>query len=536
MSRFQPLNVEPREGIYVFAILFAVSTAGMDTVIIDASKLAGDLSGIPCLGTIASVISAIHAYSQQVASHRCELLLDSLVHLQPQLQSLPLIGSPQLREAADTLELELDGIRSRIALWSQYNRVKAWIHDGDITNGLNQSISKMTRAQMNFSIQAYVAVSNTQVQHHNEVMQALSAKKEDAQLKDKKELDNMVLQILQDSKQVEELAREGGYPLARHLMELGQLLLSRNSNHNVLSAQERERYSNGLVQLHQLTGIPPTIKRLDGEVIKEGELPVERGSHSEVWRGIWLGGEVVALKVLQGVARFINEIKIWEQLRHHHIQPLYGILLDMGPYIHVVSPWQSNGNLFQYLEPGGAGSLKPSQSAERTGMLLGAAQGLAYLHREGIVHGNVRCANILVNKQFEACVSDFGMSTIIGDITEIPPSMTLTRSDSTRWLAPELIFDTSVMVPTRECDAWSFDMTMLECFTLRKPWENVRRRAHVILAMQKKNVPMRPQDFAMPEDDVWEVMMACWRYEFSERSRMNEAVACLELCLSKNSG
>lgn len=60
--------------------------------------------------------------------------------------------------------------------------------------------------------------------------------------------------------------------------------------------QDSERYlqyQRGLFKLHQITGIPPSVKILDGEVTKVGELAVTGGTYSDVWQGQWLGEEKV---------------------------------------------------------------------------------------------------------------------------------------------------------------------------------------------------------------------------------------------------
>lgn len=49
-----------------------------------------------------------------------------------------------------------------------------------------------------------------------------------------------------------------------------------------------KQYQKGLIALHRLTGIPPTVKYLDGEVVKQNDLPVEKGPHSQIWTGYWL--------------------------------------------------------------------------------------------------------------------------------------------------------------------------------------------------------------------------------------------------------
>jgi hypothetical protein len=63
------------------------------------------------------------------------------------------------------------------------------------------------------------------------------------------------------------------------------------------SASAEERYDvleRGLVNLHDLTGILPTIKKLDGEIKKDGDLAVAGGTNSDIWRGRWLGQKHVS--------------------------------------------------------------------------------------------------------------------------------------------------------------------------------------------------------------------------------------------------
>lgn len=60
--------------------------------------------------------------------------------------------------------------------------------------------------------------------------------------------------------------------------------------------QDSERYlkyQRGLFELHRSTGIPPTVKSLNGEVTKVGDLAVTGGTYSDVWVGEWLGEQKV---------------------------------------------------------------------------------------------------------------------------------------------------------------------------------------------------------------------------------------------------
>ena len=52
----------------------------------------------------------------------------------------------------------------------------------------------------------------------------------------------------------------------------------------------------------------------------------------------------------------------------------------------------------------------------RSGIALGAARGLEYLHSQGpdVSHGNIKSSNILPTQDLSGCASDFGVTPIVG--------------------------------------------------------------------------------------------------------------------------
>ena len=115
--------------------------------------------------------------------------------------------------------------------------------------------------------------------------------------------------------------------------------------------------------------------------------------------------------------------------------------------------------------------------------------------------------------QCEARICDFGMSTVMEDVTEKAASVTLTSSGSTRWLAPELI-EGLILSPTFPADTYSFAMAILELLTGKHPFANLKRDAAVIHnIVVLRLTPARPE---APEvkrwlsDDLWELMQKCW--------------------------
>jgi hypothetical protein len=72
------------------------------------------------------------------------------------------------------------------------------------------------------------------------------------------------------------------------------------AENNLPSSAARQKYSQfeeTLLSLHRATGIPPTVKRLDGEITREGDIPFAGGLYCDVWQGTWLGGEKVGINL-----------------------------------------------------------------------------------------------------------------------------------------------------------------------------------------------------------------------------------------------
>jgi len=147
--------------------------------------------------------------------------------------------------------------------------------------------------------------------------------------------------------------------------------------------------------------------------------------------------------------------------------------------------------------------------------------------------------NILVTSQEIPRISDFGLSEVVEEISNDSDAVSVSATTSSgttpgsiRWLAPELLLDSSMLSPTLACDTWSFGMSMLECYTMRPPWSDVRRDAYIISILeQQSRCPMRPQDASAPSDAVWDTMVACWHWSPAGRPPMNEVASRLEICV-----
>ncbi|KAJ3545922.1 hypothetical protein NMY22_g2256 [Coprinellus aureogranulatus] len=157
---------------------------------------------------------------------------------------------------------------------------------------------------------------------------------------------------------------------------------------------EVEKWQTTLYNFHVQTGVLPTCKVINGEVTRTSDMAVDGGVYSDIWQGLYLNHGKVALKALRNTKaddprsqeRFRREVELWSRLKHDHILQFYGIVTNIGKHIHMVSPWQENGNILKYVES--------HPYINRLWLMGGAASGLEYLHANKIVHGNMKCRTV----------------------------------------------------------------------------------------------------------------------------------------------
>eukprot|EP00250_Pteridium_aquilinum_P033212 c5325_g1_i1 orf=149-2830(+) len=215
-------------------------------------------------------------------------------------------------------------------------------------------------------------------------------------------------------------------------------------------------------------GLPSRYSYKELESITKGfSDELGKGGFGKVYAGVLQDGTMVAVKRLeslgQGRKEFRAEVIIMGGIHHHNLVNLIGFCAQ-GSHRLLVYEYMANGSLDQWLF-NRADEVSLMAWPLRFSIALGAARGLAYLHEEcknTIIHLDIKPQNILLDEDFVAKVSDFGLSRLMGrNETHVVTTMRGTPG----YLAPEWLTEGAI---SEKCDVFSFGMLLLEILGGRK--------------------------------------------------------------------
>lgn len=230
--------------------------------------------------------------------------------------------------------------------------------------------------------------------------------------------------------------------------------------------------------------------------------------------GRWLGAAIEVKQAGQlSKAEFVQELAKWSTLNHPHIVKLYGAYHIDDPFFVFERP--EFGSLREYL------NLPGKRSADVWEKLYEAALGLQYLHERGIVHGAIRCRNIVVASNGLAKLANFG--TVAGSTT--------TSSGMTQWKAPEVLDSRSP--PSFASDVFALGMTIIEAVNDGPPWDMSSNATHrhrgsratIRSMILQGRLPEKPREMTA---DQWDIVKRMCCYNPHERLKTADVVRELD--------
>lgn len=148
---------------------------------------------------------------------------------------------------------------------------------------------------------------------------------------------------------------------------------------------------------------------------------IGEGGFGAVYKGTLSDGTVVAVKQLssqskQGNREFLNEIGVISCLQHPNLVKLHGCCIE-GDQLLLVYEYLENNSLANALFDLGKTQLMLDWPT-RFKICIGIARGLAFLHDESrlkIVHRDIKATNVLLDKDLNPKISDFGLARLNED-------------------------------------------------------------------------------------------------------------------------
>jgi serine/threonine protein kinase len=210
------------------------------------------------------------------------------------------------------------------------------------------------------------------------------------------------------------------------------------------------------------------------------------GGMGQVYRAVGPDGEPVALKLVKAELardqtfrkRFDREARIAQQVNHPHVVPVLDTGEENGiPYL--AQRFVGNGNLADRIKSEGQLQLDTI-----TAVCDQVAGGLDALHENGLVHRDVKPANIVLDESGTAFITDFGLAKDSQGSLLTRPGQALGSLD---YMSPEQIRSEEVSAAT---DVYSLGCVIWECLVGAPPFAD--RQGMRVLWAHLQDMPPSP--------------------------------------------
>ncbi|CAN0023454.1 unnamed protein product, partial [Hapterophycus canaliculatus] len=243
----------------------------------------------------------------------------------------------------------------------------------------------------------------------------------------------------------------------------------------------------------------------------EGSNILGSGAFGEVRTAKWNGANVAVKHLLvhgihsDTVRALRKEIRLHSSLHFDHVVQLYAAS-TIPPHLCLVIELASGGSLWEYLHS----TSEPLSHALQTAFLYDIALGMSFLHTMGILHRDLKSANVLIfeNRRLKLC--DFGLSKVK---TEASSRSKRGPIGTAQWMSPEEMDES----PANELtDVYSFGVVCFEVATQTEPFKGLKQ-AQVIRAVADKGKRPQVPEGASASPDVVPLMEHCWKQDPADR-------------------
>ncbi|KAH6825333.1 Leucine-rich repeat protein kinase family protein [Perilla frutescens var. hirtella] len=256
-----------------------------------------------------------------------------------------------------------------------------------------------------------------------------------------------------------------------------------------------------------------------------------KGSLGTVYKAVLDDGCTVAVKRLKDAnpcarKEFEQYMDVIGKLRHANVVRFRAYYYAREEKL-LVYDYMPNGCLHSLLHGNRGSGRVPLDWTTRIGLILGAARGLERIHEEyassRIPHGNVKSSNVLLDKNGNACISDFGLSLLLN------PVHAIARLGG--YKAPE---QDEMKRLSQKADVYSFGVVVLEVLTGKEAaWEDLPKWVESVVrdewtAEVFDQELLRYKNIEEEMVSTLHVAMACVVAQPEKRPTMSQVVKMIE--------
>ncbi|XP_074590557.1 G-type lectin S-receptor-like serine/threonine-protein kinase SD2-5 [Curcuma longa] len=292
--------------------------------------------------------------------------------------------------------------------------------------------------------------------------------------------------------------------------------------------------------LESISGMPVRFSYRELQQATENfSVKLGEGGFGSVYLGKLPDNTRVAVKKLEGIGQgkkeFRSEVTIIGSIHHIHLVKLRGFCAE-GAHRLLAYEYMAKGSLDRWIFKSNEDELVLDWD-KRYNIALGTAKGLAYLHEDcesKIIHCDIKPENVLLDDNFLAKVSDFGLAKLM---TREQSHVFTTLRGTRGYLAPEWIMNYAI---SEKSDVYSYGMVLLEIIGGRKNFDPAEgsEKAHFPSYAFKKmeegklmevfDAKLRDSDRDARMDVAIKVALWCIQEDLHLRPSMMKVVQMLE--------
>ncbi|KAJ3184232.1 hypothetical protein HDU87_005079 [Geranomyces variabilis] len=245
---------------------------------------------------------------------------------------------------------------------------------------------------------------------------------------------------------------------------------------------------------------------------------IGKGQFGAVYQALNMDtGQVAAIKRIplidqkeKGIQDLMQEVELLKSLSHPNIVKYLGFLLEES-FLNIILEFMECGSLQSVMKK--YNLLIPEKLAAVYSEDI--LRGLVYLHGKGVVHCDLKCANILTTKDSNVKLSDFGVSKVLNAVGEDEGGI----AGTPYWMAPEII---ELKGASTAADIWSLGCTVIEMITGKPPYLDLKNPMTALFRIVEDDSPPLPSDIS-PE--LADFFSRCFQRDISKRATAKELLS-----------